>query len=202
MACVCVLRAKMKDLARVDVEFSDLQTSGGASISRDNVTAYYESFLNPVQPSSVEGGTGLWPDPLIPRVDRYVHETRNAFPFTLGRGRNQPLWVEIFVPPEALPGRYSGTARVTVEGATRLTVPIRLTVWRFTLPSTSTLRSSFGLNGINLLKQHRGAYTNDDDLHSIVSLYAKAALLHRISIHGGSLQFPKFSYNAGKMDLD
>jgi len=81
-------------------------------------------------------------------------------------------------------------------------VPIKLTVWRFVLPSTSGLRSSFGLNGINALKQHRGRYTNDEDLHSITSVYTTAALLHRISTHGGSMEPPKFSYTAGKRRLD
>jgi hypothetical protein len=84
----------------------------------------------------------------------------------------------------------------------QFSVPINLTVWRFVLPATATLKSSFGLNGINLLKQHWGRYTNDEDLHSISRLYTKAALLHRISTQGGSMEPPKFSYEAGKMQLD
>ena len=158
--------------------------------------------MNLTRPSSIEGGEGLWPDPLIPRVDRYANEARNAFPFTVQRGRNQPLWVEIFVPVTAHPGKYTGSARISLGGTVQFSVPINLTVWRFTLPSTSTLKSSFGLNGINALKQHRGRYTNDEDLHSITGVYTKAALLHRISTNGGSMQTPKFSYAAGKMQLD
>jgi hypothetical protein len=197
-----VLRAKSKDLSGVDIEFSDFRSPEGAEISRKNTTVYLEGFVNLKRPSSIEGGEGLWPDPLIPRVDRYTNEARNAFPFTVQRNRNQPLWAEVFVPATARPGKYTGSARISLGGMVLFSVPINLTVWRFVLPSTSTLKSSFGLSGINLLKQHSGRYTNDADLHSITGLYTKAALLHRISTHGGSMQPPKFSQRAGRMQLD
>lgn len=197
-----VLRAKWKDLSGVDIDFSDFRTAAGAKISRNNVTVYLEAFVNLQRPSTIEGGEGLWPDPLIPRIDRYTNEARNAFPFTVRRGHNQPLWAEIFVPVDARPGKYTGSARISLGGRVQFSVPINLTVWRFVLPSTSSLKSSFGLNGINALKQHRGRYTNDEDLHAITALYTKAALLHRISTQGGSMEPPKFSYEGGKMRLD
>src|ERR1041385_2862290 len=197
-----VLRVKSKDLSGVDIDFSDFRTAEGAEISGKNVTVYLEEFVNLKRPSSIEGGEGLWPDPLIPRVDRYTNEARNAFPFTVRRDRNQPLWVEVFVPVTAHPGKYTGSARISLAGTVQFSVPISLTVWRFVLPSTSSLKSSFGLSGINALRQHRGRYTNDEDLHSITALYTKSALLHRISTHGGSMQPPKFSLNGGKMQLD
>lgn len=197
-----VLRAKTKELANVDISFADFQSSEGGEISRNNVTAYLQTFVDLKRPSSLEGGVGLWPDPLIPRVDRYAGEARNAFPFRVRHGRNQPLWVEVFVPVDARPGIYTSSARISLDGHLLFAVPITLTVWRFVLPSTSTLKSSFGLSGINALKQHRGRYTNDADLQSITFLYSKAALLHRISTHGGSMQPPKYTYAEGKMRLD
>jgi len=197
-----VLRGKSKDLSGVDIGFSDFHSADGAGISANNVTVYLEEFVNLKRPSSIEGGDGLWPDPLIPRVDRYANEARNAFPFTVRRDRNQPLWVDVYVPAAAHPGQYTGSALVSLGGRVQFSVPIKLTVWRFVLPSTSTLKSSFGLNGVNALKQHRGRYTNDEDLHSITGLYTKAALLHRISTNGGSMEPPRFSYNAGRMQLD
>jgi hypothetical protein len=198
-----VLRTKSKDLSGVDITFSDFRNSEGAAISAKNITVYLEEFVKLQSPSSIEGGEGFWPDPLIPRIDRYANEARNGFPFTVRHDRNQPLWVEVYVPVTAHPGKYTGSARVSMAGAFQFSVPIRLTVWRFALPSTSTLKSSFGLSGINALKQHRGRYTNDEDLHSITNVYTKAALLHRITTHGGSMQPPKFSRESGgNMRLD
>jgi len=196
-----VLRAGALDLSGVNIDFSNFRTSQGAEISRENVTVYLERFLNLHRPSTYQGSTGLWPDPLVPRVDRYTHERRNAFPFTVQGGRNQPVWIEIYIPPATQPGKYTGSARISISGAVPVFVPIHVLVWNFTLPSTSTLKSSFGLSGIAALKQHRGRYTNDEDLYAITRLYAKAALLHRISIHGGSGVPPKYSDDSGRLQI-
>ncbi len=196
------MRGGDTDLPGMDIEFSDFQANGVTSIPKTNVAVYFEQFVNLTAPSSKEGGTGLWPDPLIPRIDAYAHERRNAFPFTLRRGRNQPLWIEIFVPMDTAGGMYTGSARISSNGVFRFSVPVTLTVWSFALPSTSSLRSSFGLSGTTVLKQHRGQYTSDEDLYALTRLYAKAALLHHISIHGGSEVPPKFQYTAGQMQID
>jgi len=197
-----VLRSGDRDIADVDIRFSDLRTSQGTVIPQGNITAYFERFLNVTRPSLSGGVAGEWPDPLIPRVDRYTHEKRNAFPFTLRRGRSQPLWVEVFIPEATHPGKYSGFASVSAGGKVAFAVPISITVWAFTLPATATLKSSFGLNGVGLLKQHLGQYTSDQDLYSLTRVYARAALQHRISIHGGSMAAPKFSVESGEMHVD
>jgi len=196
-----VVRADGKDLQDVDIDISNLRTKDSAEIAQENICIYLERYLN-LNPPSSSGGGGLWPDPLIPRVDRYVHERRNAFPFAVSRGHNQAVWVEVFVPGTARPGTYEGSARVSIAGTVQFSVPINLTVWGFTLPPTSTLKSSFGLSGVAALKQHRGRYTDDEDLYAIARMYAKAALLHRITIHGGSMVPPKYSRDTGGLRLD
>jgi Domain of unknown function (DUF4091) len=198
-----VLRADDdSDVADIDIRVSDLRTSQGAEISRGNITAYCERYLNITKASAAAGSPGQWPDALIPRTDRYANERRNAFPLAIRRGRNQPLWIEVYVPENALPGEYEGSIDISRGATVESVVPVHLTVWAFTLPSTSTLPSSFGFNGTTALKQHLGRYTSDEDLYSITRLYAKAALLHRISIHGGSMIPPKFQFADGRLHID
>ena len=197
-----VLRADLEDIDGVDLDLSDFRTKHGELISNRNVTVYSEQYLNLSRPSSSEGAPGLWPDPLIPRIDRYANEKRNAFPLRLERGRSQALWIELYVPPSTVPGSYSGSVRILRDRVALFTAPIQVTVWAFTLPSTASLKSSFGLNGTTILKQHRGRYTEDADLYFLTRLYAKAALLHRISIHGGSMVTPKYSTEKGQVHLD
>ncbi|OFV94287.1 MAG: hypothetical protein A3F68_08795 [Acidobacteria bacterium RIFCSPLOWO2_12_FULL_54_10] len=197
-----VLRVDQSDLEDVDVQVSDLSGPSGGSITRDNITIYLEGYLNLESPSSIEGDAGEWPDPLFPRVDRYAGERRNAFPFRLRRGRNQPVWIEIYVPPGTSPGTYSGAATITARNSDVVSIPITMHVWDFGLPSTSSLKTSFGLSGVAALKQHRGRYTSDDDLDVITFLYAKAALWHRISIHGGTHAPPPFSGRGQALRLD
>jgi Domain of unknown function (DUF4091) len=186
-----ILRTDEKEVADLDIQISDLHGTQGVIAARKNIAIYLEEFLDIDKPSMLGGPAGLWPDPLIPRIDRFTQERRNAFPFSLHRGRNQPLWIEVYVPESARPGNYTGLATLTHANKPAFSIPISLTVRSFALPSTSTLKSSFGLNGTAILKQHRGKYTSDDDLYALTRLYTKDALWHRISIHGGSMVPPK-----------
>jgi len=196
------LRSELNDCEGVDVEVSDFRQTGGARIPGGTVTIYAEQFIDLAKPSSVDGGTGLWPDALIPRTDRYAHERRNAFPLTLHRGATQPLWFEVYVPDNAAPGNYAANATISRRGAAWFSVPIHLTVWAFALPSTASFKTTFGLNGTTALKQHRGSYTSDADLYALTRIYTKAALEHRISIHGGSMTPPKSTCDGKRVSID
>ncbi len=196
------LRSERGDAAGIDADAGDLRNGSGGKISKQNITIYFEKFVNITKPSLEGGATGLWPDPLVPRVDRYANEKRNAFPFTLRQGQTQPLWIEVFVPETTRPGAYSGSVDITAQGKLIETIPIHLHVWAFTLPATSTLKTSFGLNGGTVLKEHRGRYTDDEDLYDLTRLYQEAALMHRISTNGGTMIPPKYVPGGAVARLD
>jgi hypothetical protein len=197
-----VLRAGDSDVEGLDVEVTDLRGPGAAVLAKSNVAIYLEGYLNLQTPSSLEGGTGEWPDPLVPQVDRYVHERRNAFPFTIAKQRNQPLWIEVYVPPSTPAGSYRGGVRVLVSGKPAVSIPVDLTVWNFELPSTSSLVTTFAFSGVPAIKQHYGNYTSDSALAAMVSLYQKAALWHRISLDGHSGLPPKINVSNGEVRVD
>jgi hypothetical protein len=196
-----VLRSDLRDIPNMDVQISDLAGQDGASIASRSFTIYFEKYLNLAYSSTQPGPGGEWPDPLIPKVDRYTGEARNAFPFTLKRGRNQPIWIELYVPPDTPAGSYSGNVTVSGDQLTPISVPVTISVWKFALPSTSSLPNTFGLNGLGALKQHRSQYS-DQDLRAITYLYAKAALWHRISIHSGTLTPPPFTGGTNNLQID
>jgi len=191
-----VLHPDNGDATDLDVAVSDFLGKGSARIPSDCVTVYVERFVNLEQGSSSGATAGQWPDALVPRIDRYTGERRNAFPLSVPRGMNQPLWIEVYVPESAAPGAYASRATISQRGVPAATIPIHLFVWNFSLPSTETLKTSFGLNGTSILKQHRGQYTSDAELYQLTQLYAKAALWHRISIHGGSMTPPRFTFGS------
>jgi hypothetical protein len=197
-----VLRSDSRDIEGVDFQVSDLKGPGGAVLSKDKIAIYFERFVNLPQPSNIEGKAGEWPDALIPRVDRYYGERRNAFPFNLARGRNQPVWFEVYVPPSSAPGAYKGAIAVSIHDKQTLSVPITLQIWKFVLPSTSSLRNSFGFNGTTALRQHLGAYTNDEDLYRFTFIYRKAALEHRLTLHGGAMNPPRIHSFGDRPDID
>ena len=197
-----VLRAPRR-VRGIDVTVTDLEAaSGGHRLDGRHAAVYLQLYLELSTPSSAAGGTGEWPDPLVPRTDAYAGERRNAFPFDLAPERNQPLWLEIYVPPGTPPGRYRGAVRVAVEGRIHASVPVSLEVLPFTLPSTASLPTSFGFSGPLALRQHRGRYTSDADLYALVRSYAVAALRHRVSLHGGNMVPPpvRFTESAAVID--
>jgi len=178
-----IVTADKGALSGVNVTVSDLNDGHGNTISAGNIMIYKEAYLYVNTPSTIQGATGEWPDALIPKQDEYAGEVRNAFPTAIGAGRNQPIWIEIYIPQSAAAGVYSGSATVTATGQNSAVVPIQLTVWNFTLPSTATLKSAYSID-YNLIPPGHGlgsfSSTDSTDIN-LVKLYAKANLLHRVT---------------------
>jgi hypothetical protein len=159
---------------RVSARASDL--SGPGTIG--GVRLYREDLIDAKHPSALDGATGRWPDALVPDVDEVVGEKRNAFPFDVAAGESRAIWVEVHVPAGARPGTYQGTVTVSSDGG-EATVPVSLAVWDFELPSTASLKSSFGLSYGGLRAGHR---TDGDAESALRARYGQLGLDHRISI--------------------
>jgi len=71
---------------------------------------------------------------------------------------NQPLWLQVTVPPGTPPGTYSGSVVVVADG-TRTPVPITVTVAPVTLPATNQVAGSL-LTAFNFSPQSYGAKVN------------------------------------------
>ncbi len=146
----------------------------------DDVKLYRVDLIDARNASAADGGTGRWPDALVPDVDDVVGEQRNAFPFDVPAGESHAIWVEVHVPPDATRGTHVGEVRVhTGEGDA--TIPVTLDVWGFVLPSTSSLRTHFGLS-YGVLGAGHGLW--GDDGASLRARYAQLALDHRVSLGG------------------
>jgi hypothetical protein len=144
----------------------------------EGLRLFREDLIQVNQLSGLDGQTGQWPDALVPDVDDVVGEKRNAFPFDVKAGESRAIWVEVHVPADARPGIYRGAVTIeTSEGEAE--VPVTLTVWDFELPSTSSLRSSFGL----AYGTTRAAHGKDGDEESrLRARYGQLGLDHRISL--------------------
>jgi hypothetical protein len=125
-----------------------------------NVVVYREAYLNIATRSNANGTLGLTPDILIPSVDPYYRQTRNAFPYTVAAHRNQSAWIDVLVPPSAPSGYYKGIVTVSDAGKTIATLPVLLSVWNFALPSTATLKTAFRMTGYGFCVQAYGSEAN------------------------------------------
>jgi len=91
-------------------------------------------------------GPGWYPDGLIPFVDPATGSdltgaALDAVPFSLTAGKNQPIWIDVYVPRHVAAGNYSGTFTVTSDQGSA-TVTLNLTVWDFALPEKPALESA------------------------------------------------------------
>jgi hypothetical protein len=140
-----IVRAAGENLTNVDVTAPDL---GGPE-----VTLYREHYVylstgsgdwasNRNRPE----GPGWYPDPLIPFDDPatgqdLVGAQLDAVPFDLAADRNQPIWVDVYVPRGTAPGQYSGSFTVT-SGQGQASATLNLTVWDFAVPLRPSADSS------------------------------------------------------------
>jgi len=197
-----VVLTATQGLTGLGVTLTKLIGPGGAEIPAANAQLYRVGFITVTTVSDRAGGLGEWPDPLYPiGADRIYGEPRNGEPFDLVAGRNQPIWVSLDIPKEALAGAYSGTFAVTQgpSASVLASVPITLTVWNFALPDTPSARTTYGFDTYATYTTHfcpgQGCWENDD-IAALTLAYWREALAHRITLDG-TVGGVNYTYDAG-----
>jgi hypothetical protein len=167
--------------AAVTVTADALSDGNGNTIS--DVRVYREAWINVATISNIQGATGRWPDALIPAVDEIDNQPRNAFPYNVPANEQQPMFIEYHVSATAPAGWYSGSVHVT--GGVTVDVPVKIYVHAFTLPSTASIRTAFGIGWQDPCIAHYGSYTacgGDAGAQAMLTKYARFALDHRVSL--------------------
>jgi hypothetical protein len=144
-------------LTGVNASASDLTDSAGHRILSSNLTFFREAFIdftgvvenepgNQPAPKNSPTGDNRVPDPLIPFMDPYTPGRAVGAPFNVAAGQNQPVWLDVYIPADAIAGTYTGTITVTASQYAPAHIPIALTVWKFTLPDMNTITTYFGMH--------------------------------------------------------
>jgi hypothetical protein len=174
--------------ARNEFEAFQIAVTGAATNVRASATLsgpgeigvrlFREALITLGSPSALDGATGAWPDALVPAADEVAGEARNAFPLSVPSGESRAIWAEVHVPADAVAGEYRGSVHVTWDGG-EATVPVTLTVWPFTLPSTASLKSAFVFSYGAIPAEHR---LTGDAQSALRERYGRLALDHRITL--------------------
>ncbi|MDC0358131.1 DUF4091 domain-containing protein [Oligoflexia bacterium] len=71
--------------------------------------------------------------------------------FSIRKGENQSIWVDVYIPKGTRPGTYKGEVQIVEKGKLTKTVPVKLTVRKFTLPDEPASKTMLyiGYSGIN-----------------------------------------------------
>lgn len=76
-----IVTAVKENIKDVEVTVSDLSDGSGHTIPARGFTVYKVENIDIFYRSNENGRTGEWPDILVPKVDPYLGEKRNTFPF-------------------------------------------------------------------------------------------------------------------------
>ena len=166
-----------------------------------SVRLYREAWVPVRTPSNGQGAPGLWPDPLIPVVDAYVGERRNALPFDSTLERPLVLYVEVCVPTGQTPGTYQGRVTLEARGRQREEIELTARVRPFTLPATSSLANSFGISIYSLAKGHH-LNAASTQAKQLLGAYGAALLTHRLSAYGMGIDPPPVRFEHERAVID
>lgn len=165
---VQIIVAPQVDLKNLKVEATPLVGPGGHTIARERIRllrVHYHYVEHPTDRSSVRD---FWPDALPPL----------AKPVDVPAGQNQPIWVLVDVPRDAVAGDYRGSVTLSADGF-RAEAPLRLHVWNFTLPERNHVETAYGFSPGNVFRYHQ--LKTEADKRHVLDLYFQCLSEHRIS---------------------
>jgi HEAT repeat protein len=170
-----VLKAK-KDIRQIEIKAPDLKNDEGQVLSRGNIEVLREEYVPVREASDILGKTGLWPDPLLPYKGA----------FGLKTDEEQPLWINVYIPPNTAPGDYKGDLLVLVNSKKEIKIKLRVHVFNFSLPKETHTRTAYGVglnpnwHGLNKLEEKKKTY----------DLYMQVLAKHRVSPYDPMVYYP------------
>lgn len=113
-----------KNLKKCSIEFTDLIHKNGVDvIQKEQFTYYIVGYVNIKKPSTPDGVSGLNPDYLLKQ--KYFDLLANA---------NNPIWINLEIPKNAIQGVYQGKVQFNVGEKNITKIPLEVSVWDFSIP--------------------------------------------------------------------
>ncbi len=145
---LCIENIGRNALEAVKVRHGKLKGPADAAIGGDQIDLYENWY--------VQNREDQWQPayciPLMPRHALAIPNPKRELP----NQRNQTVYVDIYIPKDAKPGKYTGAVQVEADGDHKVLLPVTLEVFDFQLPD----RLSFWpeLNAYNIPKQSHEYY--------------------------------------------
>ena len=171
-----VLSSPAVDLKGVRIQAEDLVNGvTGAKISKDQIAISPIGFVNVRKSDYYPRLRGPMPDPL-PAMEI----------FEVKRGKLQPVWLTLHVPPGTPPGFYRGSVSIQPENDLEKKVTLEVTVWDFELPARSRLKTAFDLYPTRLVSAYKNYFPQwwarwQNDPDALEDAYYEKMLRYRIS---------------------
>lgn len=111
--------------------------------------------------------------------------------FSIRKGNNQSIWIDIYIPKKATPGIYRGTVQISESGKNTIGVPVELEVMPFTLPDKPSAKTMVYISESNINYRYSGERWDDSSgmtpekraiIQKAWNLHHLVAHRHRISL--------------------
>ena len=108
-------------------------------------------------------------------------------PFEIPAAMSQSVWVDIYIPKLAPPGKYIGHVEITESGTLTRRILVELDVRKFTLPDLPTARTMLFINRESINRRYLGKEEPSDaemarQSRVIIDRHFQTAHRHRISL--------------------
>lgn len=192
-----IIHASPEQLKQVDVDAATILHESGTALPAPEI--FHEHYVR-VSKSTMNAPLppGEYPDALLP-LDM------PAEPHPEVESTNQPFWVDVFVPYDAVAGDYKGTLRFRLADGTSLTANFTLHVWNFDLPVVPRLRTSIMTTPRRVSQVHGLEYDGSRfslEHAQLLNQYYDVLARHRLAIDQihGALPEPDGSLNEEKIE--
>ena len=186
-----MLTATDGDVGRVNVEMGDLKGPGviPANPNLELSLELYQLVENADwgwgPPSKVLPSNKWYPEVLAPFNDPYSpqHPPVGApFDIKTANGKNQGVWLDLYIPKTAAPGRYAAPLTVTVASRPVWQGTVELTVHSFTLPDETHVDGFGEFYGLSYDFHNAGYGKGFDHWWTVARRYHQMAHQHRLVI--------------------
>lgn len=96
--------------------------------------------------------------------------------FTIKKGTNQSIWIDIYIPKKATPGIYKGTVQVIESGKNTIAVPVEMEVMPFALPDIPSAKTMVYFSEPNINYRYTGVRWDD----SLAATPEKRAIMQKV----------------------
>jgi hypothetical protein len=117
----------------------------------------------------------------------------DSFQILAGPLRNQPVWIDLYVPMGTPAGNYTGTVTVTAAGKSPALLTVNLQVYAFAIPVSSSFPVYFGSYWNAMEAAHYNQAFGSQAI-GLGQLYGEACLINRLSCDGAFA--PALTFNA------
>jgi len=163
-----VVTAGPGGLRKLQVSMSELkQTDGSAKIGKDHISLYKEHYIQVTTPTTPAYPAGWYPDALLPLDGK----------LTVEAGRNQAIYLKVYVPKGQPAGTYTGELTIQETGRP-VRVPVTLEVFDFELTDESHTETAFTLWSGYIAEAHHVA---GDAAWAMTQKYYWDSIEHRLT---------------------